>query len=109
MADQAGSAPGWNTGRPPVHGYYLGAWQRGTPPAWTVSELWFNPDSTGSGWWSSRGYLDDRMSWTSVAVDVAAWMPVPVYPGDAGHLPGSACEAYARDDSLGAPAEGQSP
>jgi len=68
----------WRTGRPDGHGYYLGAWRSGD--RWIVSELWFNPDSTGSGWWSSRGYLvaygTDRAVFT---VPVVAWAPMPVY------------------------------
>jgi hypothetical protein len=73
----------WNTGRPPQCGYYLGAWKRGSPPVWTVSELWFNPDAVGSGWFATRGYLDtpgalrDRMS----TIPVEAWMPMPEYRG----------------------------
>jgi hypothetical protein len=78
MADQAA---GWRTGRPADSGYYLGAWQRGFPPAWTVSELWFNPSGPGTGWWATRGYLHDRNG-SAVPVEVEAWMPVPAYPGD---------------------------
>ena len=71
----------WRTSRPPEHGYYLGAWRRGD--GWTVSELWFNPDSTGTGWWASRGYLDGH-TLRAMPVKVEAWMPVPAYkPGDA--------------------------
>lgn len=67
----------WQPGRPPGHGYYLGAWQR--HGRWFVSELWFNPDSTGTGWWASRGYLDP-MSHTAVPIPVEAWTPMPKYP-----------------------------
>jgi hypothetical protein len=68
----------WRTGPPPKHGYYLGAWRHGE--SWTVSELWFNPDSHGSGWWAERGYLEPARH-PAVAVDVEAWMPVPAYTG----------------------------
>lgn len=64
------------TGNPDRHGYYLGAWQRND--CWFVSELWFNPDSIGSGWWASRGYLSERASSHS-SIPVIAWMPLPVY------------------------------
>jgi hypothetical protein len=70
---------GWQPGRPPVPGYYLGAWKRGG--RWVVSELWFNQDSAGSGWWSSRGYLEGTGR-TAVQVEVKAWMPVPEYGGE---------------------------
>jgi hypothetical protein len=72
----------WRTGRPPEHGYYLAAW---TTPAGrvVVSELWFNPSSFGSGWWSSRGYLRQEHHLSkSETVPVAAWMPLPDPPGD---------------------------
>ena len=76
----AGIAPAWQTSRPSEHGYYLAAWRRGTPPVWTVSELWFNPDSYGSGWWASRGYLDTRLANPlGKPLPVVAWMPMPVY------------------------------
>ena len=66
----------WRTDGPPEHGYYLGAWKRGEE--WVVSELWFNPDSIGTGWWPSRGYFhQDSRGREAVAVE--AWMPVPVY------------------------------
>lgn len=67
----------WRTGRPPDHGYYLGAWRRGE--SWVVSELWFNPDSVGTGWWAGRGYLDGPERNPHVTVPVEAWMPMPVY------------------------------
>lgn len=67
----------WREGRPSGHGYYLAAWRRGD--GYAVSELWFNPDSTGSGWWSSRGYLGDRL-WESESLPVVAWMPMPAPP-----------------------------
>ena len=66
----------WRTGRPPEHGYYLGAWQCGE--RWTVSELWFNPDSIGTGWWPSRGYFHERSAGMET-IAVRAWMPMPVY------------------------------
>jgi len=72
MAEQAR----WRTGQPPEHGYYLGAWK--TPGGrWVVSELWFNPDSIGSGWWASRGYLHQPHTFTTVPV--VAWIPMPEY------------------------------
>jgi hypothetical protein len=67
----------WREGRPPEHGYFLAAWRRAG--LLVVSELWFNPDSTGSGWWSSRGYLGDRL-WESESLPVVAWMPMPAPP-----------------------------
>lgn len=74
--------PEWQTGRPPGSGYYLGAWRRGD--SWRVSELWFNPASTGSGWWASRGYLhDNTAAWTTVPVE--AWMPIPAYEPEGGN------------------------
>lgn len=75
-----GAEPQWRAGRPPAHGYYLGAWRRGA--RWTVSELWFNPDSIGTGWWSSRGYLGGCPCPETVPVE--AWMPVPGYPAAPG-------------------------
>lgn len=67
--------------------YYLGAWRRGQPPAWTVSELWFNPDSIGTGWWTSRGYLTGLQGIESrnarlETVPVEAWALMPVYEGE---------------------------
>lgn len=70
------STDAWRTDRPPDHGYYLGAWRRGG--RWTVSELWFNPDSIGTGWWSTRGYLNEREH-TTGTIPVEAWIPMPVY------------------------------
>ena len=67
----------WNIGRPPTHGYYLGAWKRGGQ--WVVSELWFNPDSIGTGWWTGRGYFDQRDTTGTDPLNVAAWMPMPPY------------------------------
>lgn len=76
------AASRWRTGRPPDHGYYLGAWRRGE--GWAVSELWFNPDSIGTGWWSSRGYLgEDGGRYSTETIPVEAWMPMPEYPGPA--------------------------
>ncbi len=66
----------WQTGKPPDHGYYLGAWLR--DGRWVVSELWFNPDSIGSGWWPTRGYLDER-ELSHQTIDVVAWMAMPEY------------------------------
>lgn len=66
----------WRTDMPPDHGYYLAAWKRGEQ--WAVSELWFNPDSVGTGWWPSRGYLrQDSTGMDAIAVE--AWMFMPVY------------------------------
>lgn len=64
----------WNSGRPPKHGYYLGAWKRGSQ--WAVSELWFNPASIGTGWWTGRGYLGQD---STEPLNVVAWMSVPSY------------------------------
>lgn len=66
----------WRAGRPDTHGYYLAAWRCGD--GWTVSELWFNPDSTGTGWWASRGYLHERAGHLET-LPVEAWMPMPAY------------------------------
>jgi hypothetical protein len=71
----------WQTGKPPDHGYYLGAWRRGS--RWHVSELWYNPDS---GWWPTRGYLHGYLSPGSYSIKpipVTAWMPKPEYPAEA--------------------------
>lgn len=52
------------------------AWKRGDQ--WAVSELWFNPDSIGTGWWPSRGYFhQDSRGTETIAVE--AWMPMPAY------------------------------
>jgi hypothetical protein len=69
----------WRSDMPPEHGYYLGAWRRGG--RWFVSELWFNPDSTGTGWWPTRSYLthDTQSQWLHDTIEVEAWMPVPEY------------------------------
>ena len=69
----------WSTGKPPGHGYYLGAWKRGD--RYAVSELWFNPDSHGTGWWATRGYLSER-EWHAGTIPVEAWMPMPEYGKD---------------------------
>jgi hypothetical protein len=66
----------WRASPPAEAGYYLAAWERGHPGAWTVSELWFNPDT---GWWSSRGYLRQRDPGHRPLEGVVAWMPVPAY------------------------------
>lgn len=68
----------WRTGRPAKHGYYLAAWQT-LAGMWMVSELWFNPQSTGTGWWASRGYLGDRTAGVQETLPVVAWMPMPVF------------------------------
>jgi hypothetical protein len=68
----------WQTGRPPDHGYYLAAWRR--QGQLVVSELWFNPDSTGSGWWAGRAYLGDRPWGGGDPLPVVAWMPMPAPP-----------------------------
>jgi hypothetical protein len=74
----------WNKGRPEQHGYYLGAWLR--RGRWQVSELWYNPDSLGSGWWETRGYLGQVFG-SSETVDVVAWMQIPDYdPAKEGHV-----------------------
>lgn len=67
---------GWKTGKPVDSGYYLGAWQSGR--RWNVSELWYNPESRGTGWWKSRLYMEQR-DYTYTPVDVVAWMPIPKY------------------------------
>lgn len=66
----------WRTDRPHKSGYYLAAWKRAEDVV--VSELWFNPDSHGSGWWPSRGYL--HQDWPSKQpVEVVAWLPMPKF------------------------------
>lgn len=72
----------WRTSRPSEHGYYLGAWKRGQLPVWTVSELWFNPDSTGTGWWSSRGYIEATRDADGKTIPVEFWMPMPEPPAE---------------------------
>lgn len=75
----------WNTGtRPEKHGYYIAAWD--DEGHWRVSELWFNPDSTGSGWWPTRGYMarfvgDVASNRPKRSLTVIAWMKWPEYPG----------------------------
>jgi hypothetical protein len=65
--------------RPSEPGYYLGAWQIDAR-RWIVSELWFNPDSTGTGWWATRSYLNQERTYTTI--DVRAWMPMPEFRPD---------------------------
>lgn len=75
----------WNAdSNPEKLGYYIAAWD--DEGHWRVSELWFNPDSTGSGWWPTRGYMarfvgDVANNMPKRSLTVAAWMPVPEYPG----------------------------
>jgi hypothetical protein len=72
------SEPVWRTDNPPDHGYYLGAWKR--HGRWVVSELWFNPSSSMTRWWTRRGYLsEDYAEIGPESVEVKAWMPVPKY------------------------------
>ena len=70
--------------RPPEAGYYIAAWN--DEDHWRVSELWFNPDSPGSGWWPSRGYMarfvgDSPPKESKRSLTVAGWMPKPKFPG----------------------------
>jgi hypothetical protein len=70
--------------KPPDHGYYIAAWRDGE--SWRVSELWYNPQSLGSGWWATRGYMarftGETMGHESKrSLTVIAWMPKPEYPG----------------------------
>lgn len=75
----------WNKGTPEDHGYYLGAWLR--HGIWRVSELWYNPDSFGSGWWASRNYIPGARDNPHDTIDVVAWMQIPVYdPEKEGHV-----------------------
>ena len=67
----------WKTGNPPKDGYYLAAWKRSGK--WAVSELWFNPDSIGTGWWPTRGYFGQDNSCLRDTINVVAWMPLPEY------------------------------
>jgi len=76
----------WNKGKPEQHGYYLGAWLR-DGRVWTVSELWFNPDSFGSGWWATRSYISRTHETAYETIKVVAWMQIPVYdPEREGHV-----------------------
>jgi hypothetical protein len=70
---------GWIHGtEPPGAGYYLGAWQQNG--RWVVSELWFNPQSLGTGWWPIRGYLHWAVGrQTGITIHVRAWMPMPEF------------------------------
>jgi hypothetical protein len=77
---------GWIDARtePPGHGYYLAVWM--DEGNHRISELWFNPDSTGSGWWATRGYMSrftgEAMGHESKrSLTVIAWMTMPEYPG----------------------------
>ena len=70
--------------KPPERGYYIAAWR--DEGHWRVSELWYNPQSTGSGWWPTRGYMarfvGDVASTAPVrSLTVAAWMPIAAFPG----------------------------
>ncbi len=67
----------WYRGRPPAPGYYLGAWRR--DGKWFVSELWYNPNSIGTGWWISRGYLDQIPRVQTETIPVEAWMLKPLF------------------------------
>ncbi len=77
----------WRLGGNPLEsGYYLAAW---TAPSGKkiVSELWFNPSSLGTGWWATRGYIDQndaRPYKTIWNIHVTAWMPMPEHPGKEG-------------------------
>lgn len=69
---------------PPGHGYYLAAWN--DEGHWRVSELWFNPDSQGSKWWPTRGYMarfvgDVANNMPKRSLTVIAWQKMPEYPG----------------------------
>jgi len=73
----------WITDRKPdQHGYYLAAWN--DEGHWRISELWFEADDIGSGWWPTRGYMarfvgDQKKPARSLTV--AGWAPLPEYPG----------------------------
>lgn len=69
---------------PPESGYYIAAWN--DEGHWRVSELWYNPNSHGSGWWPSRNYMarfvgDAAITFPRRSLTVAAWMQMPKYPG----------------------------
>ena len=51
-----------------------------------MSELWFNPDAIGSGWFPQRGYLSEKVQgYPGDTVPVEAWMSMPAYePSGAG-------------------------
>lgn len=69
----------WRTDRPEKHGYYIAAWiQYGQE---RVSELWFNPQAIGTGWFAARGYLGQGSDHSTQTLDVVAWQPIPAYPG----------------------------
>jgi hypothetical protein len=68
--------------KPDQRGYYLAAWN--DEGHWRVSELWFEADDIGSGWWPTRGYMarfvgDQKKPARSLTV--AGWAPMPEYPG----------------------------
>jgi len=67
----------WRTDKPLGHGYYLAVWR--DCGEYTVSELWYSPSS---GWFSSRGYLQQNHQGYG-PIPVVAWMPLPNYPGTA--------------------------
>jgi hypothetical protein len=83
--------------KPDQHGYYLAAWD--DEGHWRVSELWFNPQSTGSGWWPTRGYMvrfvgDVASTSPKRSLTVAGWMPIPEFPGEGKII------AYMHDDMV---------
>lgn len=68
----------WSFGNPPGAGYYLASWRANRTSI--VSELWYNP---GTGWWSSRGYLNiftypnSNPPQSKPVTSVYAWMTLP--------------------------------
>ncbi|GAB5444858.1 MAG: hypothetical protein Fues2KO_52070 [Fuerstiella sp.] len=68
---------GWRFGDPPKRGYYLATWVRDEKRV--VSELWFNPNSSGPcSWHSTRGYLSERRTTAGEGIrSVLAWKPMP--------------------------------
>lgn len=67
----------WNFDDPEKSGYYIAMHLFGDGHP-CVSQLWFNPDSSGK-WWSSRGYFHERDIPRPVEPvrNVVAWMPMP--------------------------------
>lgn len=89
----------WSSGTVPhQRGYYIAAWD--DEGHWRTSELWFDADAvTGGRWWPTRGYMarfvgDVANNTPKRSLTVAAWMPVPEYPG-----PGKII-AYMYDDRV---------
>jgi hypothetical protein len=69
---------------PPNQGYYLAVWM--DEGSHRVSELWFDPNTSGSKWWPTRGYMarfvgDAAHRAPKRSLTVVAWQMMPEYPG----------------------------